>query len=131
LTLECRAANYDIKGIELGASHDFCSVEGRAMAAAKRPLSVALVSLAVIAGVQVVGIQTAAADAGGHASCAGLEVSSISPPGSSDEFPGGVRELMGAVHGLATALNTTPGAIVSTVAHLHEGSHAACDEATE
>ncbi len=90
--------------------------------AAKRPISVGLVSLAVIAGVQVIGIQTAAADAGGHASCAGLEVSSISPPGSSDGFPGGAPELMRAVHGLATELSTTPGAIVSTVAHLHEGS---------
>jgi hypothetical protein len=101
------------------------------MAAARRSLSVGLVSLAVVAGVQVIGIQTAAADAGGHASCAGLEVSSISPPGSSDEFSGGVPELMSAVHGLASELNTTPGAIVSSVAQLHEGSHEACDEATE
>jgi hypothetical protein len=101
------------------------------MAAARRSLSVGLISLVVVAGVQVIGIQTATADAGRHASCVGIETSSISPPGSSDEFPGGVPELMSAVHGLATDLNTTPGAIVSTVAQLHEGSHAACDEATE
>jgi hypothetical protein len=67
------------------------------------------------------------AEAGGHASCIGIEVSAISPPGSSDEFPGGAPELIGFVRSEFGQV----GPVVSFVAKLHEGSHEACDEATE
>lgn len=66
----------------------------------------------------------AAADAQGNASCVGFEASSISPPGSLDEFPGGVPELQAI---LRDAFDNPAGAIVSDVAHLHLGSHEACD----
>jgi hypothetical protein len=73
----------------------------------------------------------ASADAGSHASCVGIEASSISPKGSLEEFPGGMQELTAFVRGLAAQLGVSPGAVISFVAGLHEGSHAACDEATE
>jgi len=68
---------------------------------------------------------TTFADAGSHASCIGIESSSIAPPGSSDEFPGGRAEIS---HFLKS-LGGPPGAIVSGTAKLHLGSHAACDAA--
>jgi hypothetical protein len=64
------------------------------------------------------------------ASCIGIEASEISPPGSSEEFPGGVPELGRVVRDIAGALGVPPGAIVSSVAKVHAGSHEACDEAT-
>jgi hypothetical protein len=74
-----------------------------------------------------VGVPVAGADAHGNASCIGFEASGISPPGSSGEFPGGAPELIGFVQ---TEFGQV-GPIVSSVAKLHEGSHEACDEATE
>ena len=78
-----------------------------------------------------VAVPVGGADASGHASCVGLESSGIAPPGSSDEFPGGRSELSAIVKDLSGQLGVPPGAIVSPVAKLHEGSHEACDEATE
>ena len=72
---------------------------------------------------------TAAAEAGGQASCIGHEASGISPPGSSDELPGGMPQLVAFIRDAFPG--TPPGAVVHSVAHLHEGSHEACDEATE
>jgi hypothetical protein len=74
-----------------------------------------------------VGVSAAGADASGGASCVGIEASSISPPGSSDEFAGGMPEVIRFVASAAGKV----GPVVSAVAKLHEGSHAACDEATE
>ncbi len=54
------------------------------------------------------------------ASCVGHEASSVSPPGSSSEFPGGMSQIMPDLR-----------AIVSFFARLHEGSHEACDAAVE
>ena len=62
-----------------------------------------------------------------HASCIGHEAAGISPPGSSDEFPGGVPE----VHRLLDSLGVRQGDVFSSVAKLHEGSHEACDAAAE
>jgi len=92
-----------------------------------------------LAGVATVGVLAAAqllaspatADAGSHASCVGIEASSISPKGSLEEFPSGMPELTAFVRSLANELGVSPGAIISFVAGLHEGSHPACDEATE
>jgi hypothetical protein len=72
-------------------------------------------------------VPVAGAEASGHASCVGIETSSISPPGSSDEFPGGMPQLIGFVQSELGKV----GPVVSFVAKLHAGSHAACDEATE
>jgi hypothetical protein len=74
-----------------------------------------------------VGIPVAGADAQGNASCVGFEASAISPPGSSEEVPGGAPELIAFLK--SEAGNAGP--VVSFVAKLHEGSHEACDEATE
>ena len=76
----------------------------------------------------IVGAQslTALADAGPHASCLGFEASAIAPAGTSDEFPGGVPELLAAVRTFGVPV----GAVYGDVAKLHEGSHEACDEAT-
>ena len=77
----------------------------------------------------IVGMQsvTALADAGPHASCVAFETSGISPAGTSDEFPGGVPELLAAVRTFGVPI----GVVFRDVAKLQEGSHEACDEATE
>ncbi len=63
------------------------------------------------------------ADASAHASCLGIESSSISPPGSTSEEVGGRAQL---AHELKEA-GGPPGAIVSSFAQVHAGSHEACD----
>ena len=73
----------------------------------------------------------AADEPNGHASCIGLEQASISPPGSSDEVPGGARQFVGEVKELAGLFGVKPGALFSFIASLHAGSHAECDEALE
>jgi len=65
------------------------------------------------------------------ASCLGIEMAAISPPGTSDEEPGGARQFVGEVKELAAFLGVMPGALFSFIASLHAGSHAACDEALE
>jgi hypothetical protein len=71
----------------------------------------------------------AMADAQRSASCVGFEASSLSPPGSSAELPGGMPALRQWIG--ESFPDIPPGAVVSSVAGLHEGSHEACDEATE
>jgi hypothetical protein len=71
----------------------------------------------------------AATEPNGNASCMGLEQASISPPGSSDELPGGAPQFVGEVKALAGSLGVKPGALFSFIARLHAGSHADCDEA--
>ena len=75
---------------------------------------------------------TAFADAGSasstRASCMGIEAAAVSPPGSSDEAPGGVHDIKALLD--QTAPGVPPGkAFFSVAAQLHQGSHAACDEA--
>jgi hypothetical protein len=67
---------------------------------------------------------SALADAHGNASCLGFEASGVAPPGSSDEFKGGVAELQAF---LRDNFGPPTGAIVSEAAKLHLGSHEACD----
>ncbi len=69
---------------------------------------------------------SAVADASGNASCLGIEASAISPPGSLEEFPGGMPELVRFVMDQAGKV----GPVASQVARIHAGSHEACDEAT-
>jgi hypothetical protein len=71
------------------------------------------------------GAQAAMGEASGHASCAGLEASGISPPGSSDEFPGGMAQLIAFVRTQGQV-----GPVVSAFGRLHAGSHEACDAAS-
>ncbi len=74
---------------------------------------------------------TVLADANGNASCVGIEASSVSPPGSSDELPGGAAQLAEELRTAAGELGVPPGALFAGFAKLHEGSHEDCDEAVE
>jgi hypothetical protein len=98
----------------------------------RRGVRVLLTSVAITATVQIGGLQAAHADATDHttqASCMGYEASSISPPGSSGEEPGGVPQFVAEVKELASGSGISPGALFSFIASLHEGSHEDCDEA--
>jgi hypothetical protein len=77
------------------------------------------------------GAAAAAHEPSGNASCMGIELAAISPPGTSDEEPAGAPQFAGEIRGLAFVLGLPPGALFSFVASLHEGSHADCDEALE
>jgi hypothetical protein len=63
-------------------------------------------------------------DAHTNASCVGFETSGIAPAASSDEFPGGVRELQQFLH---ATFGTDSGAVIADTAKLHLQSHDACD----
>lgn len=78
----------------------------------------------MLAGSLVLVAGPAVADAQGNASCLGFEASGIAPAGSSDEFPGGMAELQ---QWLRDNVGPPTGAVVSEAAHLHLGSHEACD----
>jgi hypothetical protein len=95
----------------------------------RRFTTLLLLVVALTAVLSLVSSGAAFADAATHASCIGHEASGISPKGSSDEFPGGMPQ----IHAVVTeAFPGVPyGAIISTVAKIHAGSHEACDEATE
>lgn len=79
--------------------------------------------------VLVRGGATAFADAGPPASCLGHEASAISPPGSSEELPGGMPQLKAVIS--AEFPGVPLGLVYRSIAQLHEGSHEACDEALE
>jgi len=96
----------------------------------KRQVLGAAVAVAVLAGSGAFA-GDAFAEANGRASCIGIEASEISPPGSSEELPGGARQLASELRSFATSLGVPPGALFSGFARLHEGSHEACDEAVE
>jgi hypothetical protein len=93
-----------------------------------RSLRIVAVSIGLAAVVPVIGAPSALGDASGHASCVGIEASSLSPPGSSDEFPGGMRQLVSAVKAEAGG---KLGPALSSFAKVHAGSHEACDAASE
>jgi len=82
----------------------------------RRTLRIALLT-AVLA---LIPTGVVSARAAAPASCMGHESSSISPPGTSDEFQGGMAQVMPDFR-----------AIISFFARLHEGSHEACDAAIE
>jgi hypothetical protein len=52
-------------------------------------------------------------------------------PGSSDEILGGSVSFNAEIKEITAAFGVSPGAILRVVAHLHKGSHAACDEALD
>lgn len=86
-----------------------------------RSATVAAVSACVFA----LSAPMAAAEPSGNASCLGIEASAISPPGSSDEFPGGLPEVVEFVKSLEGKF----GPATSQFAQIHAGSHEACDAA--
>lgn len=90
----------------------------------RQTLRSAAVAAAAALGVLAVGVPAAIADASGPASCVGIEASAISPPGSSEEFPGGMPDVVRFVSQFGTF-----GPQVSQFAQLHEGSHEGCDAA--
>jgi hypothetical protein len=67
--------------------------------------------------------QSAMGDASGNASCVGIEASGVSPPGTSEEAPGGMAELVRNTKAEAGKF----GPAVSAFARVHAGSHEACD----
>jgi hypothetical protein len=89
---------------------------------------VAVVTVASTALIAAAGAQSAPGDASGLASCIGIEASSVSPPGSSAEAPGGMAQLVAFVKAEAGGKF---GPAVSSFARLHAGSHEACDAASE
>ena len=93
----------------------------------KKPQCVAAM-LVASAGLTLGASGTALASAAGPASCVGHEASNISPPGSSEEFPGGMPQLTRFVR---EEVPGPPGASFREAAKRHRGSHEACDEASE
>lgn len=83
----------------------------------------------VLAGIGSASTPSPTAAVNSHASCIGIEASEISPPGTSSEFPGGMHQVAHLVRAVAGALGIPSGAIYSSVARLHAGSHEACDAA--
>ena len=98
-----------------------------------RPLRVALSVVVALGMVWPLATDALAApsEPNGHASCLGIELAAISPPGSSEEVPGGAPAFVGEVKSIARSLGTPPGAVFAFIASLHAGSHAGCDEALE
>ena len=93
--------------------------------------TIALALVVATIGAIAPGGVAAANEPNGRASCVGLEQASISPPGSSEEVPGGASQFVGEVKELAATFGVPTGVLFSFIAHLHAGSHAACDEALE
>jgi hypothetical protein len=96
----------------------------------RRLLTSALLAVAMTA-VIAPAAAFAADEPNGAASCMGIEQASVSPPGTSDEEPGGARQFVSEVKELAAFVGVKPGALFSFIASLHAGSHAQCDEALE
>jgi hypothetical protein len=85
--------------------------------------------LAAVSGFVIIPASGALADAGPHASCMGHEASGVSPAGTADEIPGGMHQFTQLIR--EEFPGVPPGAIYSTIAKLHAGSHEACDAALE
>lgn len=67
----------------------------------------------------------------GDASCMGYEASNVSPPGTSEEAPGGMPNVLADVDAffVETGFFKNRGALISFFAQLGAGGHQACDEA--
>jgi hypothetical protein len=94
----------------------------------RRVLVISLLSAAIATIVPA----SASADVGSAgstpASCMGIEAAALSPPGSSDEAPGGVPDIKAFVDEAAPGV--PPGlAFFSVAGATRAGSHEACDEA--
>ena len=69
----------------------------------------------------------AANEANGNASCMGIELSAISPPGTSGEIAGGAPAFVLEVRELAASFGLPQGGVDRLIARAHAGSHDACD----
>jgi hypothetical protein len=87
--------------------------------------------LSLLALVLVAPGSTMAAGPSGAASCLGIEMAAISPPGTSDEEAGGTPQFVSEVKSFAGELGLRPGMLFAFIASLHEGGHEQCDEALE
>lgn len=68
----------------------------------------------------------------GRASCMGYEASAVSPPGTSDEAPGGMPNVLADVDEFFVSPNgdfRNRGRVISFFTKLEADSHEACDEA--
>jgi hypothetical protein len=86
----------------------------------------------IAAGALTLGLapMAAAHEANGAASCVGIELSAISPPGSSDEVPGGAPAFVAEIKAIAANAGLPAGRVISLfIAPLHAGSHEDCDAA--
>jgi hypothetical protein len=92
--------------------------------AALRQVAVALLAGGVLTLALV--FAPSASAAASPASCVGHEASGVSPPGSSEEAPGGVLDILAFIRANYPG---TVGGFISTAARVHAGSHEACDEA--
>jgi hypothetical protein len=92
-------------------------------------IQVVVIAVAMAASVQFVGAGAASADASGQASASGSRHRRSRLPGSSDEFPEGLPGVLLEVITAADTFGITRGAIFSSAARLHAGSHAECDKA--
>src|SRR5947209_2881348 len=92
-----------------------------------RLATVVVLSVAMLGCFTLGSTASAFAAAGTHASCMALEASNLSPPGSSDEVPGGMPEFNAFIR---ENFPGPKGGVNSEIAKLHAGSHEACDEAT-
>jgi hypothetical protein len=90
--------------------------------------STAAAALLVLGGLAGSAIADVGSSSNTPASCIGIEAAALSPPGSSDEAPGGMPDIRAFLK--ANFPGVPPGlAFYSFAAHLHERSHEACDEA--
>jgi hypothetical protein len=80
---------------------------------------------ALVAGFALTTADTALADPQVEASCMAHEAAGISPPGSSDEFSGGMPGLHAFVQ--ENFPDVPRGVIYSSIAHARAGSHEACE----
>jgi hypothetical protein len=96
----------------------------------RRGLVTVVVAVGLFVAALLVQPTSAFANAGKSASCIGLELSDISPPGTNAEFPKGGPGFVAEVTELAPALGfKNRGDLISFIAKLHEGSHENCDAA--
>lgn len=67
----------------------------------------------------------------GPTSCAGFEAADVSPPGSEDGpfSQYGMPGILAFIDAIIATSGLPRGAVISLLARLHEGSHAACDAA--
>lgn len=93
-----------------------------------RALLVCSLTAAIVAGIPIAASAEVGSAESTPASCMGIEASALSPPGSSEEAPGGVPDVKAFLDEAAPGV--PPGqAFFSIAGGLRAGSHEACDEA--
>jgi hypothetical protein len=96
-----------------------------------RHFRLAIWGVVLAASLALPGAAVAGHEPNAHASCRGIEMAAISPPGTSDEELGGAPQFVSEIKEFAGFFGVPAGLLFSWVASLHEGSHDLCDEALE